>query len=196
MRRVRRPLSAHQSGDPCRDEDGTTIGTPAAKPEPHALKRLKYGVVSTAVGVYAFLDDLLLGPILVAAGVLFPWYLTMGAATGTFTLVNVVCCNWLQRSWDSWTHGHGARLEARLAKLRDGRLLKYPARWITRDSDVWVTVGAGLIGTVIVVTVIRLLGGQPVGHRRVVFASFAYSAGFAATYTFVGIGLNDLLRLI
>jgi hypothetical protein len=61
---------------------------------------------------------------------------------------------------------------------------------------VWVTVAAGLIGTVIVVAVIRLLGGKPVGHRRVVFASLAYSAGFAATYTGVGIGIDDLLRLI
>jgi len=195
MRRTRRLLSARRRVDLRRDQEGS-IDVPAAKPASRALKRLQYGVVGTAVAVYAFLDDLLLGPILVAAAVLFPWYLTMGAATGVFTLVNIICCNWLQRSWDTWIQRHGARLDARLAKLRDGRLLKYPARWITRDSDVWVTVAAGLIGTVIVVTVIRLLGSKPVGHRRVVFASFAYSAGFVATYTGVGIGIGDLLRLI
>jgi hypothetical protein len=167
-----------------------------AKPERHAPERLERGVVGAAVAVYAFLDDLFLGPILVTTAVLFPWYLTMGAASVLFTFVNVACCNWLQRGWDSWIDGHGAKLETRLAKLRDGRLLRYPARWITRDSDVWVTVAAGLIGTVIVVAVIRLLGGKPVGHRRVVFASLAYSAGFAATYTGVGIGIDDLLRLI
>lgn len=161
-----------------------------------ALTRFKSGVVGTGVAIYAFLDDLLLAPILIAAAVLFPWYLTMGVAAGTFTLLNVACCNWVQSSWDSWIHGQGARLEARLAKLRDHRVLRYPVRWITRDSDVWVTVAAGLIGTVIVITVIRLLGGKPVGHRRLVFASLAYSAGFAATYTGVGVGLDDLLRLL
>jgi len=45
-------------------------------------------------------------------------------------------------------------------------------------------------------TTIRPLGGRPVGHLRVVFASLAYSAGFAATCTGVGVGLEDLLRLL
>ncbi len=148
------------------------------------------------MAVYAFLDDLLFAPVLVTATVLFPWYLTLGAATAIFTFVNVVSCSWVQRSWDTWIHAQGARLEARLAGLREGRLLKFPARWITRDSDIWVTVAAGLIGTVIVVTVIRLLGGAPIGRRRVFFASLAYSVGFTATYTGVGIGLHGLLRLI
>jgi hypothetical protein len=59
-----------------------------------------------------------------------------------------------------------------------------------------VTIAAGLIGAVIVVAVVRLLGGKPVGGRRVVLASVAYSVGFAGTYTGVGVGINDLLRLI
>jgi hypothetical protein len=161
-----------------------------------ALATLEDGVIAAAVGIYAFLDDLLLGPILVAAAVLFPWYLTLAAAAGLFTFINIACCNWVQRRWDSCVHCHGTRLEARVEKLQRGRLTRYPARWITRDSDVWVTIAAGLIGTVIVVGVIRLLGGQPIGHRRLVYASVAYSAGFAATYTGVGIGIDDLLRLI
>lgn len=195
MPRTRRPVSTHRRVDPLRDGEGTN-GVPPAKPTSRVLKRLHYGVVGTAVAVYAFLDDLLFAPVLITAAVLFPWYLTSGVSTAVFTFVNVVCCSWVQRSWDTWIHTQGARLEARLAKLREGRLLKYPARWITRDSDIWVTVAAGLIGAVIVVTVIRLLGGTPIGRRRVIFGSLAYSAGFTATYTGVGIGLHDLLRLI
>lgn len=158
--------------------------------------RIRRSAIGAGVAVYAFLDDLLLAPILVGAAVVFPWYLALPVATLVFTLVNVACCNWLQGSWDAWIHGQGARLERRLERLRRGRMLRHPVRWITRDSDIWVTVAAGLIGTVIVVTVIRLLGGGPLGRRRLVLASFAYSAGFAATYTGIGVGIDDLLRLI
>ncbi len=166
------------------------------KPESHALVRLPARVIGAAVGVYAFLDDLFLGPILVGLAVWLPWYLTFGVAAGVLTWINIACCAWMQRSWDSWIHGHGARLETRLEKLRRGRLLKHPLGWITRDSDVWITIAAGLIGTVIVIAVARLAGSKPVGPRRVAFASVAYSVGFAATYTGVGVGLGDLLRVI
>jgi hypothetical protein len=164
-------------------------------PKPHARVRVAGGVIGAAVGVYAFLDDLLLGPILAGVTVWVPWYLTLGVAAAVFTLINIACCAWVQRSWESWIHGHGARLEARLEKLRRVRVLKHPLRWITRDSDVWLTIAAGLIGTVIVVAVARLAGSKPVGARRVVFASLAYSVGFAATYTGVGVGIGDLVRV-
>lgn len=166
------------------------------KPQSHTLGHLVHGVVGAAVAVYAFLDDLLLGPILVGAAVWFPWYLALGAAAGLFTFINVACCTWMQRSWDSWIHGHGARLETRLERLRRTRVLKHPLDWMTRDSDVWLTIAAGLIGTVIVVAVARLAGSKPVGRRRVVFASLAYSIGFAATYTGVGVGIGDLVRVV
>ena len=122
--------------------------------------------------------------------------MTLGVAAGVLTCANIACCNWVQRSWDRCAQCHGAKLQARLAKLRNGRLTKHPVRWMTRDSDVWVTIAAGLIGTVIVVAVVRLLGAGAVGQRRLVYASVAYSVGFAATYTGVGVGIADLLALI
>jgi hypothetical protein len=166
------------------------------KPRSHALGRLANGVIGAAVAVYAFLDDLILGPMLVAAAVWLPWYLVLGAAAGSFTFVNVASCNWMQGSWDTWIHGQGAKLEARLERLRRVRLLRHPVGWITRDSDVWLTIAAGLIGTVIVVAVARLAGSKPVGRRRVLFASAAYSIGFASTYTGVGVGIGDLVRVV
>ena len=89
----------------------------------------------------------------------------------------------MQRSWDEWIRGYGAKLEARLEKIRWDRLLKHPFGWIARDSTVLLTIAAGLIGTVIVVAVTRLAGSKPIGQRRILFASVAYSVGFAATYT-------------
>jgi hypothetical protein len=165
-------------------------------PESRALTRVANGAIGALVAVYAFLDDLLLGPILVALTVWVPWYLDFGIAAGALTVVNIACCNWMQRSWDEWIRGYGAKLEARLEKLRRGRILRHPLGWITRDSVVLITIAAGLIGTVIVVAVIRLAGGKPIGRRRILFASIAYSVGFAATYTGVGVAIKELARII
>jgi hypothetical protein len=101
----------------------------------------------------------------------------------------------MQQRWDDWVRGYGAKLEARLEKLRRGRLLKHPLGWIARDSTILLTIAAGLIGTVIVVAVTRLAGSKPVGRRRVLFASVAYSVGFAATYTGVGVAIENLVRI-
>lgn len=161
-----------------------------------ALGGLARTLIGAAVGAYAFLDDLVLGPAVVAMAVWLPWFLVMGFAAAIFTLVNIACCNWLQQRWQSWSEGHGARVEARLEKMRRGRLLRHPVSWITRDSDVLFTIAAALIGTVIVVAVARLAGSKPLTRRRVLYASAAYSVGFAATYTGVGVGIDDLLRAI
>jgi uncharacterized membrane protein YeaQ/YmgE (transglycosylase-associated protein family) len=159
------------------------------------LSRLANGAIGAFVGVYAFLDDLLLGPILIAVTVWVPWYLVFGIAAGVLTFVNIACCAWMQQRWDDWVRGYGAKLEARLEKLRRGRLLKHPLGWIARDSTILLTIAAGLIGTVIVVAVTRLAGSKPVGRRRVLFASVAYSVGFAATYTGVGVAIENLVRI-
>jgi hypothetical protein len=163
---------------------------------PRLISRLANGAIGALVGVYAFLDDLLLGPILVAVTVWVPWYLVFGIAVGALTFVNIVCCAWMQHRWDDWIRGYGARLETRLEKLRRGRVLKHPLGWISRDSTVLLVIAAGLIGTVIVVAVARLAGSNPIGRRRVLLASLSYSIGFAATYTGVGVAIERLVRLI
>ena len=146
------------------------------------------------MSAYAFLDDLVLGPLLVGLTVWLPWWLTFGVSAAVFTFVNIACCDWLQRSWEIWIQGYGAKLEAMLGRKRRSRLLRRPVDWITRDSDVWITIAGGLIGTVIVIALARLAGGKPVGRRRVVFASVAYSVGVAATRTGVGVGIGALAR--
>ena len=165
-------------------------------PESHTLARVANGAIGALVGVYSFLDDLILGPVLIAMTVWVPWYLEFAVAAGALTVINIACCNWLQRSWDDWVRGYGAKLEKRLAKLRRSRLLKHPLGWITRDSTVLLTIAAALIGTVIVVAVTRLAGSKPIGQRQILIASIAYSVGFAATYTGVGVAIENLVHII
>jgi hypothetical protein len=164
--------------------------------ESHTLRRVANGVVGALVGVYAFLDDLILGPILVAVTVWAPWYFVFGVAAVVLTFVNVACCNWMLRGWDDWIQGYGAKLEKRLEKLRRGRLLKHPLGWIARDSTVLLIIAAGLIGTVIVVAVTRLAGSETVSKRQILFGSIAYSVGFAATYTGVGVAIEHLAQAV
>jgi hypothetical protein len=177
------------------DEPSTTA-PPARSAGSRRRAQAAHGLIGTAVGAYAFLDDLFVGPIVVALAAWLPWFVTLVVAALLLTVVNVVCCNWLQRSWDAWIHGHGAKLEARIAKLRSRRLLRYPADWMMRDSIVWFTIAAGLIGAVIIVAATHLISGETVPRRRVRFASLAYSAGFAATYAIIGLGLGDLVRAL
>lgn len=160
------------------------------------LARIRGGFAAAVVGAYAFLDDLLLGPIVVALAVWLPWYLVLALAAAAFSLINVACCNWLQARWDTWLQWHGAKLERRLGRLQRSRILRHPFGWIARDSPLWFTIAAGLIGTVIAVAVARVAGTKEIGHRRVVVASIAYSIGFAATYTGLGVGLEDLISLL
>lgn len=177
--------------DPCNTRDAINSNEPPQR----AFTRLANGLTATAVGAYAFLDDLVLGPLLVGLAVWLPWWLTFGVSTAAFTSINLACCDWLERKWEIWVQGYGAKLESNLERKRRSRLLRRPVDWITRDSDVWITIAGGLIGTVIVFALARLAGGKPIPRRRVVFASLAYSVGFAATYTGVGVGIGDLVRL-
>lgn len=156
--------------------------------------RFESGLIGAAIAAYAFLDDLVLGPLLVGLSAWLPWWVMLPAAWAAFTLLNLACCEWLQRRWSEWSQGYGRRIEAMIEKRRRSRLLRRPLSWVTRDSDVWFTVAAGLIGTIIVFALVRLAGAPPLGRRRILYGSAAYSFGFAATYAGIGIGIGELVR--
>jgi hypothetical protein len=69
--------------------------------------------------------------------------------------------------WDGWIAGHGERVEARLEKLRSGRITRHPVEWVRRGSVGWFALAAILLNAVVAVAVARLVGGEPVGARRV-----------------------------
>ena len=87
-------------------------------------------------------------------------------------------------------------VETRLARMRQSIVMRHPANWITSGSDAWFTLGAMLINPVIVVGIARLVGGQPVTKRRILFASIAYSVFVSLVLCALGLGLGDGIRAI
>ena len=99
-------------------------------------------------------------------------------------------------NFDPWPLGIPLVPRRFLRFMAKSELFWFPLGWIARDSTVLLTIAAGLIGAVIVVAVTRLAGSKPIGQRRILFASVAYSVGFAATYTGVGVAIKNLVRII
>jgi hypothetical protein len=109
------------------------------------------------------------------------------------SLINIWACSWLDREWDVWIAGPGKRLEKRLEKLRSGKLLKTPVGWVRNGSEVGFTLAAVVINAITVVALARLIGGAPIGNRRVTEAALGYSIFFASLFTLIGVGFEDLL---
>jgi len=80
--------------------------------------------------------------------------------------------------------------------MRQRKVMRHPANWITSGSDAWFTLGAMLINPVIVVGIARLVGGAPVTRRRILFASIAYSVFVSLILCALGLGLGDGIRAI
>jgi hypothetical protein len=80
-----------------------------------------------------------------------------------------------------------------LEKLRSGKLLKTPVGWVRNGSEVGFTLAAVVINAITVVALARLIGGAPIGNRRVTEAALGYSIFFASLFTLIGIGFEDLL---
>ena len=128
---------------------------------------------------------------------MFNPFLVFVGASVVVTIINLACCSWLNREWSSWiAEGHGKRVEPRLARMRESKVMRHPADWIISGSDAWFTLGAMLINPVVVVGIARLVGGQPVTKRRFLFASIAYSVFVSLVLCALGLGLGDGIRAI
>ena len=109
-------------------------------------------------------------------------------------IINIACCRWLQHHWESWIAGSGNRVEAKLAKMRESRVMKHPVAWITRGSDWWYALATAIVNPIIVVAAARTIGGQPISERRILIASIAYAVPMAAVFTITGYALGEALR--
>ena len=154
------------------------------------------GIVGAIVAAVAFFDGVFIGmPIAVLAASLRPLTVFVGAAIAV-TLLSVACCSWVDRRWDEWSAGNASRLERRLEKMRESRLLAHPVAWIQRGSDRWYAVAAAVANPVLVAALSRPLSGLPIGRRRIVLGSVAYAIPYVAMWSIVGYLLGDTLRAV
>jgi hypothetical protein len=149
------------------------------------------GAFVTMIG---FFDDAVVGPIVIALAAVLPALLTFAITAGVYSLVQYASCRWLLRRWDEWIHGNGQRLEQRVEKWRNGRILKYPFNWITHGSTFWFGLASVIFASVVVVAVSQLASDKPVPHRRVILSSAIYGVWFAALYTSIGYGVGRGVR--
>src|SRR6187549_3682670 len=152
------------------------------------------GVVGTVVGAVAFFDGVFIGaPIALLATTLRP-LLVYGVATVAVILLVIACSSWVDRRWDDWFSGNGNRVEGRLESMRRSALMKHPVAWIERGSDRWYALAAAVANPILIGALARLVGGRPIGHRRIVLGAVAYAVPYAAMWTIVGFALGDTIR--
>jgi hypothetical protein len=152
------------------------------------------GVVGTIVGAVAFFDGVCIGaPIALLAATLRP-LLVYAVATVAVILLVIACCAWIDRRWDDWFSGNGKRVEARLEGMRRSRLMRHPVAWIERSSDRWYALAAAVANPILIGALARLVGGRPIGHRRILLGAVAYAIPYCAMWTIVGLALGDTFR--
>ena len=152
------------------------------------------GLVGTIVGAFAFFDGVFIGAPVALLAATFRPSLVYLVATAAVTLVVLGCCRWVDRHWDDWFSGNGTRIEARLESMRRSRLLRHPVAWIQRGSDRWYAVAAAVANPILISALARLVGGQPVGERRIILGSVAYAIPYVAMWSIVGLALGDAVR--
>ena len=70
--------------------------------------------------------------------------------------------------------------------MRASRLLAHPVAWLQRGSDRSYAFAAAVANPILVAALARVIGGAPVGDRRVVFGAVAYAIPYVAMWSIVG----------
>ena len=162
---------------------------------PHgAVSAARTGVVGTAVVGFAFFDSILIGAPIALLAASFRPSLVYAAATIAVVLLVIGCCRWIDRHWDDWFSGNGTRIEHRLESMRASRLLAHPVAWLQRGSDRSYAFAAAVANPILVAALARVIGGTPVGERRVVLGAVAYAIPYVAMWAIVGLSTRRHLR--
>jgi uncharacterized membrane protein YccC len=154
---------------------------------------MRSAFAGTVVMAFAFFDGVFVGaPIALLAGAfrLVPVY--CGAVVAVVLLV-LACCRWLDRRWEDWVTGNGRRMETRLESMRASRLMRHPVNWLERGSDRWYAFAAAVANPILVAGFARLVGGTPVGERRVFLGAVAYAVPYVAMWSIVGLAVSASL---
>ena len=170
---------------PAQEEPSTTPAGDVGVAPAHGVARTAHAAgIGTLIATYALADAYVIGlPLMLLAAWLNALDVFAVAAV-VLIPVNIAACGWIDRQWDTWTTGEGGRrIEARLQKVRSGRILRHPAKWTTRASVGWFTLAAVLLNAVVAVALARVVGRKPVGPRKVRFAAVGDALFFAALFS-------------
>ena len=170
----------------------------ATRPGPTQRLRsaARSGVFGTVVAALAFFDGVFIGaPVALLAATFSPAGVFVVAAIAV-VLVVIGCCHWVDRRWDDWFAGNGTRIEARLESMRTNRLMRHPVAWIQDGSDRMYAVAAAVANPILVAALARLVGGRPVGGRRIVLGAVAYAIPYVAMWSLIGFAVGAAVRAV
>src|SRR5262245_66425015 len=108
-------------------------------PAPGSSQRLglaaRTGAAGAVVAAFAFFDGVFVGMPIAALAASFGPVVVLGAGAVAVSFLSIACCRWVDRRWDEWCSAHGERIEKRLEKMRDSRLMRRPVTWIEGSWD-------------------------------------------------------------
>jgi hypothetical protein len=161
--------------------------SPAQRPG-HAART---GAIGTLVAGFAFFDGALIGAPIAALAATLRTPLVFVVAAVAVSFLSIACCRWVDRRWEDWFSSNAKRMEKRLERMRESRLMRRPVAWIQGSSDRRSAVAAAVVNPILVVALARSIGGQPIGERRIVLGSVAYAIPYVAMWSLVGLALGD-----
>lgn len=148
------------------------------------------GAAGAVVAAFAFFDGVFIGLPVAVLALAFRPLLVFVCGSCAVSLLSVGCCLWLERRWDDWLLGHGAKIEHRLERVRTSRLLQQPVAWIQSSSDRRYAVAAAVVNPILVLALARSVAGARIGRRRLLLGSVAYAIPYVAMWTIVGLALG------
>lgn len=77
--------------------------------------------------------------------------------------------------------------------MRASRLMRHPVAWLQRGSDRWYAFAAAVANPILVAAFARVVGGKPVGERRIVLGAVAYAIPYVAMWSLVGLVVSGAL---
>jgi hypothetical protein len=167
---------------------------------PHSVERsggtARSAVMGSVVMAFAFFDGVFLGaPIALLTAAFRPVPVYCGAVIAVILIV-LACCRWVDRRWDDWFAGNGKRIETRLETMRASRLMRHPVDWIQRGSDRWYALAAAVANPILIAGLARVVGGKPIGERRIFLGAVAYAIPYVAMWTMLGFIAGESIRAL
>ena len=153
-------------------------------------------VIGGAIAFYAVFDTLTVGLPLLVLSARYQSFLVFALGALAVFALNVACCTWVDDNWGTWMAGSGARVEAKLARMRDAKALRKPIGWIRTGSTLTYALAAAVINAILVVATARVVTGRAVGAARIRTASLAYALLFTGVFAASGYALGRVIRAV